>query len=140
MERNQKRSMIGEGASAAAATRSCHASCSSSEDDHATWWTVPAPPMPRSAGASSYAYSPPRVGPRASHASSPVGRSRASPRAARGSRSGDAVRAHGVEALERVLGRDLGMLGDERLVVDGRDHEPMPRPSGSSNADALVVA
>ena len=26
------------------------------------------------------------------------------------------------------------MLGDERLVVHGRDHEPMAEPSGSSNA------
>ena len=38
-------------------------------------------------------------------------------RTARVGRGG--VRANGVEPLERVLGRNLGMLGEERRVVDG---------------------
>ena len=41
-------------------------------------------------------------------------------------------RAHAVEPLERVLGGDLRVLGQERRVVDGRDDEAMRSPSGSS--------
>ena len=38
------------------------------------------------------------------------------------------VRAHALEALQRELARDLGMVGDERLVGDVRDHELVLKP------------
>ena len=39
-----------------------------------------------------------------------------------------------------MLGGDLGMLGDEWLVVHGRDHEPMTEALRVLERHALVVA
>jgi hypothetical protein len=47
---------------------------------------------------------------------------------------------HRVESLQRVLGGDLGMVGEERRVVDGRDDEPVAEPFRVLERHAVVVA
>ena len=64
---------------------------------------------------------------------SPAGRSRASPRAAHGSRRARRVRAHGVEPLERMLGGHLRMLRRRAARPSTADTTSRwRRPSGSS--------
>src|SRR6266540_1353806 len=59
--------MTGVAEAPAAITRSRHARWSSICEAHATWWTVPAPPIPGPlAGGGSKAYSEPRLSPRIS--------------------------------------------------------------------------
>ena len=49
-------------------------------------------------------------------------------------------RSHAVEALQGVLGGDLGMLGDERCVLDRRDGEVVAQPLGVLEGDTRLVA
>ena len=130
--------MTGVGCAPLAATRSCQASCSSGGDAHATWWTVPAPGIPGSAGGSSYAYQEPRFAPRTSHVVSPVGSkasvssrkllARLRRRRMRGRRRSPAARARrGISDGRRSAARR-----PSRLTAISR-----PRPSGSSKRRLL---
>ena len=51
-----------------------------------------------------------------------------------------AVGARGVEALQRQLGRDLGMLGDQRRVGDLDDEQLVIEALGVGEAQALALA
>ena len=51
-----------------------------------------------------------------------------------------AVRAHRVEALQRVLGRDLGVLGAERLVDTGAHGQLVPQALEVGEAQGVAVA
>ena len=105
---------------ARAVTRSRHASCSSIAHAHATWWTVPEPPIARRVGRR-LVLDPaaPRVPARqpALEAERLEERRRLVP-----------VRANALEALQRQLTRDLGMVGDQRHVRRRRDHEVVSQP------------
>jgi hypothetical protein len=50
------------------------------------------------------------------------------------------VRAHGVEALQRVLGRHLGVLGDQRGVAHVRDQQLVVEPLGVGEQQVVAVA
>ena len=104
--------MIGVGCAPPSRAASRQAAWSSSREAHATWWTVPAPCRPRSAGAGSYVYA------RAALLAGEHGvRVEAEPVEQRPRAVGvERVRAHAVEALQRMLGRDVGRVGDQRRV------------------------
>ena len=54
-------------------------------------------------------------------------------------RAGLGERAHGIEALQRMLCGNLGMLGDERRVVHRRHDEPMTQTLRILERHAVVV-
>ena len=102
--------------------RCCQAGWSSSGVAHAMWWTVPAPWRPGASGAGSYAQRKRR--------SVPVELVLAAVEVREAEHLGQhrlrhagvlAVRARAFERRDRVLGRDLGMLGAQRRLVG--DHQ-----------------
>ena len=141
MERNQKRSMTGVGRSPAAATRRCHSSWSSIVEAQATWWTAPAPIAPgllgrrvvRVEAAALLAARLPRV-------ESPTGSNASVSSSAARLASGSRKRAHAVEALERELLRDLGMVGDERRVLRLDDGQLVLETLGIGEAEEALAA
>ena len=57
----------------------------------------------------------------------------------RNSAARPAVGANALEALQRVLARDLGMVRDERRVADVRDNELVLQPLGIREPERLAV-
>ena len=49
-------------------------------------------------------------------------------------------RPRALEALERVLGGHLGVLGDQRLVIDRRDDELVLEPLGVAEAESVAAS
>ena len=111
------------------------------------WWIVPALWRPRCSGGGSQAIQPPRRSPRSSIGlRRPVTFVPGAPHGAhqpledeRAVVGPEAVRAHALEALQRERGRDLRMVGDERLVTRGVHDKLMRQPLGVGE-DQRVVA
>src|SRR5215213_11808140 len=116
--------MTGVGCAPPSFARSRHASWSCIVDAQATWWTVPAPPIPAPlSGGESKEYVELRESPRTSHAASPL---RVKPSASSSSPAPfgiGAERTHRIEALQSELPRDLRVVGNERLLVRLDDGE-----------------
>ncbi len=132
--------MIGVGrASWLAATRSCHASWSSIREANATWWIVPAPGQRalgrrRVVGVEAAALV-------AAHLPAPVGAAAEAERVAQQRLAAlrrRAVGAHALEALQRVLARDVGRVGDQRRIGRGGDDELVLEPFRVGEAQRRV--
>ena len=134
--------MTGVGCRPDRATRSCQASWSSIRVAKATWWTVPAPDTRR-----------PLVRRRvvvqlarallAGHAPVAVAEALEAERAGQqvGARLGvGRVGADRGEALQRVLGGDVGRRADERALGPGVDLEDVAQPLGVGEGQPVAVA
>ena len=102
------------------------------------WCTVPAACMPALRGGGVVAQRPPRSDPRASQPSR-AGLEAERVRQQRAAALGVVgVGARGVEALERELARDLGVVGDQRRVGGLDDGELVIEPLGVGEPEALA--
>jgi len=120
--------------------RCCHASCSSVFVAKATWWTVPPPGRPFSAGGSFVCVEP------AARLAAHLPGAAFGLEAERPFEEGAAllgvarVRANRVESLQCVLAGNFGILGDERLVARVDDLELEDEALGVGEAQRALRA